>query len=113
MLAWKCQADGIPRPKLDHLVHHVKQWRIDLAWPTLRVGVDIDGGIWLNGTPHPEASGFIDDMERHNALQLLDWCMVRVTPSQIETGAAMEVIRRAHELAAVRTRDEERRRSRP
>ena len=40
-----------------------RRWRSDLAWPDVRVALEIDGGTWVNGR-HNRASSIFKEMEK-------------------------------------------------
>lgn len=71
-----------------------RQWLFDVAWPGLKVAVEIEGGIWGKGgqsggqkcklcgeTPkgaHGSATGILRDIEKYNAGMMLGWRIYRV-----------------------------------
>lgn len=61
----------------------VRKWRLDAAWPDLRIGVELDGGGWNRGRHHREA-GHTADCEKGNALALSGWTIFRFTPSMLD-----------------------------
>jgi len=66
----------------EYKFHPNRQWRIDYAIPSLKVAIEVEGGIWSNGR-HTRGSGFIRDMEKYNALSLSGWTLIRVTPKSL------------------------------
>lgn len=69
----------------------LKDWRFDLAWPDLKLAVEVEGGTW-NGGRHTRGKGFEDDCIKYNAAMLLGWNVARFTSSMIRTGKALETI---------------------
>ena len=49
-----------------------RRWRSDIAFPSVRVAVEIDGGLWIYGR-HNRASGALADMEKGNGYASLGW----------------------------------------
>uniref|UniRef100_A0A6M3LIE1 DUF559 domain-containing protein n=1 Tax=viral metagenome TaxID=1070528 RepID=A0A6M3LIE1_9ZZZZ len=73
---------GIPSPEIEYKFHPSRKWRIDYAWPGVKLAVEIEGGAWVKGR-HNRASGFIKDMEKYNQLILLGWRLLRFQPGKI------------------------------
>lgn len=72
-------------------------WRFDLAFPTLMVAFEIEGGIWTRGR-HTRGRGFLADIEKYNEANLRGWCVVRVTPGMIDDGQAFALLDRVKNL---------------
>ena len=83
----------LPDPVREYRFHPVRKWLIDLAWPTYRLAVEVEGGIWIRGR-HTRPTGFLNDLEKYNELTLLDWSLLRVTTQQVRNGKAGELIAR-------------------
>jgi very-short-patch-repair endonuclease len=69
--------------------HPVRRWRLDYAWPELRVGVEVHGAIYTRGR-HTRGKGFERDREKMNEAQLLGWRILEVTPGHITSGLALK-----------------------
>ena len=74
---------GLPAPVLEHKFHPHRKWRIDLAWPELKLAVEIEGGVFTRGR-HVRPVGFLRDIEKYNTANVLGWSLLRVVPSQVE-----------------------------
>lgn len=85
---------GIPMPVLEYRPISTRRWRIDLAWPSPRVALELHGGIWNRGE-HVRGRGFIANREKANELQLLGWTVLEVTPEHIKSGQVLEWLARA------------------
>jgi very-short-patch-repair endonuclease len=59
-----------------------RKWRLDLAWASVRVAVEIDGGIFVQGR-HTRGDGWLKDAEKRNHAQLCGWIVLVYTPAQI------------------------------
>lgn len=59
----------------------MRRWRFDYAFPSVRVAVEIDGGVWINGR-HNRPSGYLRDMEKFNAAASLGWLVQHFTPQE-------------------------------
>ncbi len=60
--------------------HPTRKWRADFAIPSIRLLIEIDGGIWSGGR-HTRGGGFIGDMEKLNAAACLGYRVLRFQPS--------------------------------
>lgn len=70
---------GLPAPVRQHaVVIDGRSFRIDMAYPELRVAIESDGFAH-----HGERSAFEDDRERQNLLTLAGWTVLRFTWRQI------------------------------
>ena len=56
--AWWCERLKLPKPVRNFRFHKTRRFEIDWAWPDLRMGIDIQGGIW-NGGKHGRPSGIV------------------------------------------------------
>lgn len=75
----------------EYRFHPTRQWRFDYAIPDLRIAIEIDGGIWINGR-HNRASGYIGDMEKFNAAATLGWVVLKFTPQEQYSQKTLELI---------------------
>lgn len=69
----------------------LKDWRFDLALPTLRIGIEIEGGAFIGGR-HTRGAGFEADCEKYNRATVLGWTVLRFTGRQVRSGQAIEMI---------------------
>ena len=91
-----CQALGIPTPVAEYRFAPPRRWRLDFAWPEQKLALEVEGGVWTGGR-HTRGSGFIGDMEKYNALAMMRWYLLRVTPTQIKSGEAATLVAKWHE----------------
>lgn len=73
---------GIPDPTHEYRFHESRRWRIDYAWPNVRLAVEIEGGAWTRGR-HTRGIGFVKDMEKYNTLFAMGWTLLRYQPKRI------------------------------
>ncbi|HWF28578.1 MAG TPA: hypothetical protein VG327_09400 [Mycobacterium sp.] len=81
---------GLPPPILQYEVVDLDGcvWRLDFAWPDLRVAAEYDGVDWHSG---PEA--FFRDRRRGGALQDLGWVVVPIVAADVRY-RPVELVRR-------------------
>lgn len=85
---------GIDRPTPEHRFHPVRRWRFDFAWPDRMLALEIEGGIWTGGR-HSGGKGQLGDMEKYSEAAALGWRVIHVTPSQLNTDYALDLVSRA------------------
>lgn len=81
-----CVAAGLPVPVKEHRFHAVRKWRFDYAWPAQRIALEVEGGIWTRGR-HTRGAGYLGDMHKYREAALAGWCVLRVTPDELDTVA--------------------------
>ena len=74
----------MPPPIREYKFHAKRKWRLDYAWPDIRLAVEIEGGVWKEGGGrHNRASGFIADIDKYNMLVEEEWFLLRYLPKHI------------------------------
>ena len=92
---------GYPEPVAEWRFHPTRQWRLDLAWPLLLVGLEREGYARGGGAGrHQRGDGYANDCEKYTEAAIAGWLLVRVTGRQIQSGQAAGLLLRA---LAVRT----------
>lgn len=86
---FQCRLLGIAEPQRNWRFHETRRWEIDFAWPELRIGVEIQGGVWSGGK-HGRGAGIVKDMQKHNALLDLKWRVWLYTPGEVLRGEALQ-----------------------
>lgn len=93
MLELQCKAVGLPAPTPEHKFHPTRRWRIDFAWPEVKLAAEIEGGVFSGGR-HVRGTGFLKDVEKYNELSIMGWSLLRFTPGQVKNGEAVLTIER-------------------
>ncbi|WP_321822893.1 hypothetical protein [Pyramidobacter piscolens] len=68
-----------------------RQWRSDVAWPDVKVGLEINGGIWQMGR-HNHPAGYLKDLEKNNGYAVRGWLLFQGPWSWIEDGRLIPMI---------------------
>ena len=74
----------IARPVPEYQFHPTRKFRLDFAWTENRVGLEVDGGVWVGGA-HGRGTGIVRDQEKTNLAAGLGWRILRVTPQKLCT----------------------------
>ncbi len=79
------QLVGLPDHATELVFHPKRRWRLDFAWPTRMIAVEIHGGIHSGGR-HTRGKGFVEDRAKMNEAALLGWTVLEVTPEHVKSG---------------------------
>lgn len=81
-------------PEREFKFHPERKWAFDFAWPSKKLAVECEGGIW-NGGRHTRPQGFINDCDKYNAAALAGWKVLRFTEQHIGSMQAIKLTREA------------------
>ena len=70
-----------------------RKFRADFALPSLRLLVEVQGGIFSRAA-HGSVTGILADLERGNEAAIAGWYVLRVTPDEVGDGRALALVRR-------------------
>ncbi len=73
-------------PTREHVFHPDRKWRIDFAWPDLKLAVEVESSV------HRIRSRFAGDLDKYNALNRDGWTLLRYTRKMIESGQAINEV---------------------
>jgi very-short-patch-repair endonuclease len=92
------RAEGLPEPEREYMFAKSigRRWRLDFAYPEKRIGIEVQGGIYVRGA-HSRGTGLERDYEKLNAAQMLGWDVYQFSRKMIDNGEAIETIRRVLE----------------
>lgn len=82
-LALHIRAEKLPAPQREYVFAPPRRWRIDFAWPELRLAVEVDGEA------HRIHERFHADFEKHARLVLDGWTLLRVGGREVRSGKAI------------------------
>lgn len=85
---------GLPEPVREYRFNPDRKWRSDLAWPALRLLVEIHGGVWTNGR-HNRGKGFTEDRHKMNTAVLLGYRVLEFTTGMVDDETAVAAINQA------------------
>jgi very-short-patch-repair endonuclease len=70
-------------PEAEYKFAVPRKWRFDYAWPSHKVAVELEGGVWTQGR-HSRPTGMIGDMDKYNTAAKLGWLVLRFTGSHLK-----------------------------
>lgn len=87
--------EGLPsyernyQPWLPH-----RAFEVDFALPALKLGIEIEGGIFMRKSGHSTGTGIARDIDKHNLAVFTGWTLIRVTPPQVANGEGIAMAKR-------------------
>jgi very-short-patch-repair endonuclease len=73
---------GLPAPEREHRFDPERRWRFDFAWPSLKIAIEVEGGVWVRGR-HVRPAGYLADLEKYNRAVVMGWRVLRYAPHQL------------------------------
>lgn len=91
-LALQVRQASLPSPLLEYAFDKQldgggRGWRFDLCWPSERAAVEVDGAV------HRIKRRFAADIPKSQAALRLGYRVLRVTPADVRSGRALELVR--------------------
>lgn len=80
----------------EHRFHKTRRWRLDYFIPSLKIGIELHGGVHANGR-HTRGQGFTEDREKMNEAAIAGILVLEVTTEQVKNSKAINMIKRAIE----------------
>ena len=93
LFAMQCMAYNLT-PEREFVFAAPRKYRFDFAWPSLKIAAEIDGGVWSGGR-HTRPAGFESDCRKYNLAADGEWLVYRFSTAMVESGEAIDVIRKA------------------
>lgn len=80
---WRTLAKTSPTPEREYYFHPERKWRFDFAFPSSRVAVEMEGGIWTGGG-HNRGTIYNANCDKYNAAALMNWTVLRYTTNHLQ-----------------------------
>lgn len=85
-----------PSPLREHRFMESRNWRFDLAIPSLKVAIEYQGGVFLKRKGgHQTVKGQTNDWEKFNEAQIRGWIVICANPITINNGSFFNQLDRA------------------
>jgi very-short-patch-repair endonuclease len=97
---------GLPEPVFEHKHIPGRLFRLDLAWPAEKVGIEVDGGtygfymttkqgrrVWVSRGGHSSIKGQERDREKNNLGLVNGWRVIHVTPKELCTMEVADIVK--------------------
>ncbi len=98
-----CEDAGFPAPVAEYRFHPTRKWRFDFAWPSLLLGLEVNGGAWIYGR-HNRAASYLRDLQKYNAAAALGWRIFYLTPAQVSEVSYLSELLRSYVRAVAQAR---------
>ena len=82
-----CKALKLPELTAEYKFHPTRKWRFDYCMESEMIGIEINGGIFIQGR-HTRGAGQQKDMEKLNEAQRLGYRVFQFTPKEANSGVA-------------------------
>jgi hypothetical protein len=79
-----CREHGLPLPEAEYRFAPPRRWRFDFAWPSQRLALEIQGGIFVQGR-HTRGAALLKEFEKLNQAAAMGWRVFYVTPGAVLT----------------------------
>lgn len=94
-LAYQIRLTGLPDPVREYKFHPDRRFRTDFAWPSKKLLVEVEGGIWMKKGRHTSGKGYESDCTKYNEATLLGYRVLRFTGNMVKSGTAITQIEEA------------------
>lgn len=105
---WEVKLNKLPELETELSFHPTRKWRIDYGYPDLKIGLEYEGGTFGIGKAcracgrrqpgrHATGTGHLADCEKYNEAALAGWLLLRVNDKSIQSGEAIDHLKRAYE----------------
>ena len=89
LLLSQCRSAGLPEPERQAALVPLRRFRWDFYWPQAKLGVEVNGGLWLPRGAHSGGSGTERDYEKAALGALQGVWTLFVSGRQIKSGQAL------------------------
>ena len=91
LLFQQMQFVGLPTPEREYKFAPPRRYRADFAYPSERLLIEVEGGIWTGGR-HSRGAGFTEDAKKYNLAAAMGFRVLRFTGDMIKDGSALKTI---------------------
>jgi very-short-patch-repair endonuclease len=93
LLAAQIEQAGLPEPEREFMFAKRigRRWRLDFAWPDLKIAVEVDGGNWVYGR-HNRAKGAHGDRDKFNEAVRMGWRVLHFDDIHLNEDKALAIL---------------------
>lgn len=77
--------------------HPLRKWRFDFCLPTVRVGIEIDGGVFINGG-HNRGAQISKDYEKRNVALTMGYRVFQLTSNMMKAEHLAPIVKVCNQL---------------
>ncbi len=88
VFAVQLRSSRLPEFETEYRFAAPRRWRFDVAWVSIKLAVEIEGGVHSRGR-HTRPIGYEKDCEKYNTALVQGWRVLRVTGKHIMSGEAL------------------------
>ena len=88
---------GLPEPVFEFVYIPNRKFRLDIAFPEWRVGLEVQGGLFIKAA-HSTGAGIRRDMEKRNLGILEGWSVLECEPENVCMAETAWMIKMALQL---------------
>jgi very-short-patch-repair endonuclease len=86
---------GIPAPEAEVRFHPVRKWRFDFCWPSEKLAVEYQGGIYYGNASHSSIGNMKRDCEKFSEAVALGWRVMPINADLVRSGRALQLVEMA------------------
>ena len=90
------KSQGLPEPEFEVEYIPGRKFRLDVAWPQYKIGIEVQGGLWMKAA-HSTGKGIKRDMEKRNLGILAGWRVIECEPKDLCTADVVDMIKKLME----------------
>lgn len=84
---------NLPEWKTEFYFHVDRRWRLDFAWPDVKVGVEIHGGTYSKSPwAHRNGTQLHGAYEKMNAAQTAGWIVLQLDEKHVRSGDGLTML---------------------
>ena len=74
-----CNDLQLKPPVAEYQFYSERLWRMDYAWPQVKVAIEVEGGIYQGGDHTTSMQGVLGDIQKYNTAASMGWLVLRAT----------------------------------
>jgi hypothetical protein len=92
--AWQIRMLQLPTPVFQYRFLPPRRFRFDVAYPDLKLAVELNGATWVQGR-HTRGQGAASDAEKLSLAAIHGWCVLVAVAEHVRDGRAVKWLEEA------------------